>query len=638
MGVSKVNYNNTTLIDISGDTVTPQTLVQGATAHNANGEQIVGTMIPGFSVEHVPINDIYNVFKSYWNAGGFTYASADDDGYRKKTDGTFDTTITSKAGRRNGMWFYSDTKVQTYNFGKDKNDNDRIGKPINCSTIASLVTLGIPYSESKYNKSLSSYNISSISGVQNSFSLYGDGVIINADNYDAYFLTPRMLSGYAEQGLEVTALRYDWKAKDTESGSWYDIIAPTSDLREARPGDLIFWNNGGNLGKLDPRDVTHVVLVLDRISYDSSNPEQPLLLLAEATEFSSTGIQVSYYMYDDRSLITFTENAGGGYIQLNKSIADETVSKYLYSQTEDGYVKDAACGTYLKIGVDTYVEILNNQYIRNNDSVRAVRYNSVGTTYSQSSTGALVKCYSDDVAGYISLTTATVDGVVSVVKYASSKIEGTNEHKIPKFICRPKYKRLVNSAYSDISETEDYSEAEITATSATETTAKVKKITFTDADATSGKKDVYTLEFDWTTQTGSGHYLSIRTSDKEAFRHYIPNCMGGTTYKKVKIVVPINAAISTSKQNELGNMGADIRLQEVYVDGNKASQVAIPSIANLNVYKGIRLGESSASSISYRLTESDKNEIAQRATADVEERFAEFEELLGDVETLLASI
>lgn len=44
MGVSRVDYDNETLIDLSNDTVTPQTLAKGYTAHNSNGEQIVGTM------------------------------------------------------------------------------------------------------------------------------------------------------------------------------------------------------------------------------------------------------------------------------------------------------------------------------------------------------------------------------------------------------------------------------------------------------------------------------------------------------------------------------------------------------------------------------------------------------------------
>lgn len=41
--VSKVEYAGETLIDLTGDTVTPETLKSGYTAHSASGEQIVGT-------------------------------------------------------------------------------------------------------------------------------------------------------------------------------------------------------------------------------------------------------------------------------------------------------------------------------------------------------------------------------------------------------------------------------------------------------------------------------------------------------------------------------------------------------------------------------------------------------------------
>lgn len=43
MGMSRVDYNGETLINISNDTVTPETLAEGATAHNANGDPITGT-------------------------------------------------------------------------------------------------------------------------------------------------------------------------------------------------------------------------------------------------------------------------------------------------------------------------------------------------------------------------------------------------------------------------------------------------------------------------------------------------------------------------------------------------------------------------------------------------------------------
>ncbi len=43
MAVNKVEVNGETVLDLSQDSVTPEQLAQGATAHNAAGEQITGT-------------------------------------------------------------------------------------------------------------------------------------------------------------------------------------------------------------------------------------------------------------------------------------------------------------------------------------------------------------------------------------------------------------------------------------------------------------------------------------------------------------------------------------------------------------------------------------------------------------------
>lgn len=48
MGISKIQRGDgTAIFDISGDTVTAETLAQGATAHGANGTQITGTATAG---------------------------------------------------------------------------------------------------------------------------------------------------------------------------------------------------------------------------------------------------------------------------------------------------------------------------------------------------------------------------------------------------------------------------------------------------------------------------------------------------------------------------------------------------------------------------------------------------------------
>lgn len=44
MGVSKVDFAGNTLVDLTGDSVTPETLLEGATAHNAAGNQIAGAV------------------------------------------------------------------------------------------------------------------------------------------------------------------------------------------------------------------------------------------------------------------------------------------------------------------------------------------------------------------------------------------------------------------------------------------------------------------------------------------------------------------------------------------------------------------------------------------------------------------
>ena len=43
MAVNKVDVNGSTVLDLTSDSVTPETLTKGATAHNAAGEQITGT-------------------------------------------------------------------------------------------------------------------------------------------------------------------------------------------------------------------------------------------------------------------------------------------------------------------------------------------------------------------------------------------------------------------------------------------------------------------------------------------------------------------------------------------------------------------------------------------------------------------
>lgn len=47
MGINKIVYNGGTLIDLTGDTVTADKLMQGYTAHDKSGEVIIGTATGG---------------------------------------------------------------------------------------------------------------------------------------------------------------------------------------------------------------------------------------------------------------------------------------------------------------------------------------------------------------------------------------------------------------------------------------------------------------------------------------------------------------------------------------------------------------------------------------------------------------
>ena len=83
MGVNKVDLaNGENLIDLTSDTVTPQTLAKGVTAHNSKGEQIIGNLNPEgggggsgiidvteLPTENIDENAVYRVTESYKATG-----------------------------------------------------------------------------------------------------------------------------------------------------------------------------------------------------------------------------------------------------------------------------------------------------------------------------------------------------------------------------------------------------------------------------------------------------------------------------------------------------------------------------------------------------------------------------------------
>lgn len=73
MAVNKVIYGNRVIIDISGSTVTPETLGAGVIAFNAKGEMIVGTarLMP-------------SGYTAFIDADGLTFIDADGNNFMVK--------------------------------------------------------------------------------------------------------------------------------------------------------------------------------------------------------------------------------------------------------------------------------------------------------------------------------------------------------------------------------------------------------------------------------------------------------------------------------------------------------------------------------------------------------------------------
>lgn len=60
MGINQVIFGGNTLIDLSSDTVTPETLLEGKTAHDASGAIIIGSMKASGGDIHTVTSDCDN--------------------------------------------------------------------------------------------------------------------------------------------------------------------------------------------------------------------------------------------------------------------------------------------------------------------------------------------------------------------------------------------------------------------------------------------------------------------------------------------------------------------------------------------------------------------------------------------------
>lgn len=74
MAVNKVEINGKTIVDLTKDTVTPENLLSGITAHNAAGEPIVGAATAGGITNFPTIAEV----RANWTAVNLTHNPGDD--------------------------------------------------------------------------------------------------------------------------------------------------------------------------------------------------------------------------------------------------------------------------------------------------------------------------------------------------------------------------------------------------------------------------------------------------------------------------------------------------------------------------------------------------------------------------------
>lgn len=117
MAVNKVVYDGTTLIDLTGDTVTEDTLLVGTTAHDASGEQITGTMTKGASLNIIETFEKFqatstvkngNVITSTDGSGNKLVSTINGSSVSEVYTATDGTTIT-RTSVVNGNGVFTDT-------------------------------------------------------------------------------------------------------------------------------------------------------------------------------------------------------------------------------------------------------------------------------------------------------------------------------------------------------------------------------------------------------------------------------------------------------------------------------------------------------------------------------------------------
>ena len=142
MAVNKVVYGTTVLVDLTKDTVTADKLLKGATAHDASGEPITGTMEPGSGGSSDNNCEAYHITSASAKLNFKTTGTVKVWGYGYKSGGYIGTHY-SFAGDGYYAGSYYGTPSKTSATFSIASDGTLSGLPSGLTAVDLLVTIGV---------------------------------------------------------------------------------------------------------------------------------------------------------------------------------------------------------------------------------------------------------------------------------------------------------------------------------------------------------------------------------------------------------------------------------------------------------------------------------------------------------------
>ena len=142
MAVNKVVYGTTVLVDLTEDTVTPDKLLKGSTAHDASGEPITGTLEAGSGGSSDNNCEAYHITSASATLNFKTSGTVKVWGYGSKR-GSYSHTLYAFVGNgyyANSSYGMPSKTDATFSIASD---GTLLGLPSGLSAIDLLVTIGV---------------------------------------------------------------------------------------------------------------------------------------------------------------------------------------------------------------------------------------------------------------------------------------------------------------------------------------------------------------------------------------------------------------------------------------------------------------------------------------------------------------